>query len=407
MSLRAIKLSSGNFSFSRTIISLLVLFLLVFPKGGIKIGPVPITWGYVLLALTSFFLILRGRFLLTRERTLVLFSLLPFQAITLGSFFINGAGYASTVIAFITTFFALPWIFLGILSSAMERVNFDLLFSMMRRGIFFVAVFGIFLFLYKTVTGNFISIPFLTTNYHDIDTFETTKSIARGELFKLISTYQNGNIYGLCILMLLPLYAFIEPSPFKKYIVILSLLLTLARTVWIGLFLYILLEKFYNNRVTAKSILLFAFQSTLFLLILELILFALNHDIFFLFDATLGGRVGQMDVLSEWTLFPSKEFDLVFEIVYLSMLKDFGLIGLLTFVLAITSPLILYKFSFAGSSPIKKSISAGLFIYLILCCSDGAILYIPVMAFFWFLSSLLLAKQNLLPSSLPNHLTTS
>jgi len=40
----------------------------------------------------------------------------------------------------------------------------------------------------------------------------------------------------------------------------------------------------------------------------------------------------------------------------------------------------------------QRSLLSGLFIYLIISCSDGALLFIPVMVFYWFLSALLLAK---------------
>ena len=53
--------------------------------------------------------------------------------------------------------------------------------------------------------GKFIEIPFLTVNAGDYGTLESTKHINRGGYLKLISTYNNGNVYGVATLILLPL----------------------------------------------------------------------------------------------------------------------------------------------------------------------------------------------------------
>ena len=75
--------------------------------------------------------------------------------------------------------------------------------------VLFVSAYGIFLFFYKLGTGSFIEIPYLTVNAGDLGELEG-KSIDRGGIFKLISTYNNGNVYGISILILLPLYAHLE-----------------------------------------------------------------------------------------------------------------------------------------------------------------------------------------------------
>jgi len=405
MSAHILKLPSWN----RAIPFLLVLFLLVFPKGGIKIADVPLTWGYLLLTLTGFTFLIRGRFFLTREKIWVLLSLVPFQLVALFSFCLYGIVSVTFAIAFILSFFVLPWIFLFLLSHSIENLDFESFFRLLAQGVFFIAAYGIFLFFFKILTGYFLLIPFLTTNYHDMESIELTKSIARGDFFKLISTYQNGNIYGICLLMFLPLYNLIEKSRFKKFIVMASLFLTLSRTVWIGMFFYLLIKKFYICRVNLKTILQTAFQLLFFLLILSYILMHMDHDLSFIFDPSLGGRIEQFDQLSEWSFFPSKRFLVIAEIVYLSILNQFGLVGLVTFVLAITSPLIIYKFSTThlqtwseSEYTLRKSLKSGLFLYLILCCSDGAMLNIPTMALYWFLSGLLLVKKPRLARLIPN-----
>ncbi len=72
-------------------------------------------------------------------------------------------------------------------------------------------------------------------NAADVGLLETTKDINRGGLFKLISTYNNGNVYGAAMLILLPLFDAIETRKWRKLFLRIALVLTLSRSVWIGL----------------------------------------------------------------------------------------------------------------------------------------------------------------------------
>jgi O-antigen ligase len=85
----------------------------------------------------------------------------------------------------------------------------------------------------------------------------------------------------------------------------------------------------------------------------------------------------------------------VLEIVYLGILHNFGIVGLGAYLLAMAGPLLLYAarvLPFA-STEYKRSLAAGLVIYLVVSMSDGALLFIPVMVFFWFVASLLLSDN--------------
>lgn len=380
------------------VILYLVTFLLIFPKGGLKIAGIPVTWGYLglgfLFVLFSLTLRVGWSVPLKRVRLLALALLVPFQAVSWLALLGNGVENLGFTISFVVTFFFLPAMFLLVLGVYLDRVDLRFLLRLLRFGVLAVAVYGIFLFVYKLMTGSFIEIPYLTVNAGDLGALED-KYIDRGGVFKLISTYNNGNIYGISILMLLPLYAWLEPSVVRNSVVKLSLLLTLSRTVWAGLIFYELVQRFYVKRVSVR---------TLFLLLLSLMLVALGVwyaldlmklDVSFLLDRKLGGRIGQWRELENTTVLPSVVFAGIAEIVYLSVLQNFGLVGLSLFLLGIAAPLVLHgmgalPFSATGY---KKSIAAGLLIYLFVSMSDGAILYIPVMAIYWFLVSMLLSDN--------------
>ena len=211
---------------SKLSISLLCLFLLFFPKGGIKIGALPITWGYALLGLFSLILIFRPSHKISMLRLISCLALVPFQLLSIFSITIYGHETLEFTISFFISFIVLPMMFYLLFSESIERLDMLFFLKWVRTGVFFIAVYGIFLFFYKFLTGKFIELPFLTVNFHDLGQLEE-KNINRGFVFKLISTYNNGNLYGVAVLLLLPLYQVIEKSKLKQLLVKeLSLLLT-------------------------------------------------------------------------------------------------------------------------------------------------------------------------------------
>jgi hypothetical protein len=216
----------------------------------------------------------------------------------------------------------------------------------------------------------------------------------RGLIFKLISTYNNGNIYGICLLIIFPLYQYLENSRWKKLIVVLSLILSFSRTVWAGLiFSQFLVSIFIRKRN------IFSLTTALAISILTIlsVTYYFGFDFNFLFDRSLGGRIGQLDILESALWFPDQPFHPICEIVYLGILSNFGILGLVGYMIAMTSPIILTIF-FRTLSPLRNSILCGLINFLFLSTSDGALLYVPVLVFYWFLSSLVLRK-NLEPPS--------
>ncbi len=384
----------------------LATFLLIFPKGGIKLAGIPVTWGYVGLGLFFAgalpFALLSGRlWRVRRARLLTLAALLPFQGVSLIAFAVNGVSGPGFTISFLVTFFFLPVVFVLLMGPYLDRIDAGLLFRFLRFGVLAVACYGIFLFVFRLSTGTFLEIPFLTMNIGDLGTLDE-KYIDRGGIFKLISTYNNGNIYGISILMLLPLYGWLERSRLRSGIVKLSLVLTLSRTVWIGLVLYELLARLFIKRVSVREMLSLVGILGAVAIGIVMILEWLGVGVSFLLDRNLGGRSGQLQFLRDTMFFSTARFTEIFEIVYVSILHNFGILGLVCFLLGMTMPLFLFltgHLPFARTE-FKRSVAVGLAIYLVLAASDGAILYIPVMAFYWFLVSLLLSHNPTLPQGI-------
>lgn len=383
----------------KVVAAFLVLFLLVFPKGGFKVAGVPITWGYLalgVLALWLPFALARGRMeSVAGVRLLILALLVPFQVVSWLALLANGTSGIGFAISFVVTFFFLPLVLVLVLGVHLDRIHLPFLFRMIRLAVLAVAVYGIFLFIYKLTTGSFIEIPYLTVNSGDLGTLED-KYIDRGGVFKLISTYNNGNIYGVSILMLLPLYTWLERNVLRTTIVKLSLVLTLSRTVWVGLIAYELLQRLYVRRASFRTVFLLFSSLVLVGVGVWYSLDLIGVDVSFLFDRRLGGRIGQWRELDQTTLLPQVRFVSILEIVYLSVLHNFGVLGLAFFLLGMTAPLVLHLLGCTpmGRTEYKRSLAAGIAVYLFVAMSDGAILYIPVMAIYWFLVSLLLSDNG-------------
>lgn len=380
----------------KLIVFFLVLFCLVFPKAGFKIGDIPITFGYILFASVVFMVLLRNwqrpLRLADRNRLMIVLLALPFAIYGLFVFYFLGYQETGFVISFFVNFLLFPISFMYILSIQIDRLDMEYLLSLIKHGVLLISIYGIFLYVYKNATGNFIEIPYLTVNSGDLGALES-KNIARGDSYKLISTYNNGNIFGVCVLMLLPLFDFLEVNFLKRLIVRTALVLTLSRTVWIGIILYDAARLIFSKRRGVSLILsslAYVFISVCAILYL---LGVLGYSSDFILDKSLGGRADSLNF--ELRLIPDKPFSSISEIVYASVLDSFGVIGFFLFIIFFLSPIFIYFFTFNKKrlNPYKNKIISGIFIYIVLCFSDGAMMLIPTMLIYWFLVALFLTKN--------------
>jgi len=376
---------------SKRNLTLLVIFLLIFPKGGIKFYDIPFTWGYLLLGIFSIVALTRKPVIVHRERLQALIAQAPFLCICAFTMLINGIQSIPMAISFWISFLFLPVLFFLLFSKDVETFDSELFFHLFRKGIFFIAIYGIALFVFKQLTGQFLEIPFLSVNIADMGHLEE-KCINRGNVYKLISTYNNGNIYGICILMLLPLYSFLETSQWKHWIVKFSLIMTLSRTVWIGLIFHEICYQWFSlkNKRFSMPKALFSF-----LLVFTLLAFTSSYYGFywsFFADPTWGGRKEQLEAIANIGIFSTKPFDYISEIVYAGIVQSFGWAGFAAFIVAIAGPFCYQIFS-KKLLPLQRCIAIGLATYLFISASDGAILLLPVMAIYWFLLSLLFRKS--------------
>jgi hypothetical protein len=381
----------------------LLTFLVMLPKGGIKAGTVPLTWGYAFLGLLFLPLALirlTGYPLRTTPLTLAVFcSLLPFQFLLFYSAYINGSESVGITASLIAGLVFMPAIFLGIFPSFLRLIEFERFRRYFCFCILAAALWGIFLFFYHPIMGKYIEIPFLTVNLGDYGQLETTKNISRGSYLKLISTYNNGNLYGVATLILLPLYILLEPKAWKRNIVRVALVLTLSRTVWAGL----ILEQALSLTVKLPSVIsgfprirpggvlnrLVALGATMGLVLTGLIFN--GNGLGFIFDRNLGGRNPAAAFQSELTFFPAVQVTNFTELLYASSIHNYGIIGFFAVMLIFVTPvlIILWK-PWLTHTPTRRAAAKGLILYAAVASLDSAIVLIPVMAFYFFAYMVLL-----------------
>ena len=386
---------------------LLLVFLVLLPKGGSRLGGLPLTWGYLLLmgvapvALAVRILLMPLRF---PGRVLAVpFMLMPMQALFLYAGHYYGVSNPPFAFSTFVGLFALPWIFLLIFAPFFPMLDGVRLAHWFCACVFIAAAWGLFLFFLHPLTGHFIEVPYLTVNASDYGELETTKNIIRGRFYKLISTYNNGNLYGVATLLLLPLYLQMEGSRLRRMTVRVALMFTLSRTVWAGLVLNELLSLGLQllNQVKTFPVLYLgaarrrftAVVATFGLIGVALLFTGVQSGLLlrFLFDPTGGNRIAQVQVAQDTSLLPEAPLYGFGEVLYASAAQYWGWTGLFAFTLIMFSPLIVLLWDPSVlREPLKRAALKGLVIYIVMAGVDGALDFIPVMAFYWFVYAVFL-----------------
>ncbi|MFG1357336.1 O-antigen ligase family protein [Xanthobacter pseudotagetidis] len=370
---------------------LLVTFLVAFPKGGVKVGNVPVTIGYVALGFVTFLGL--GRFLtnlhnLPQNASVAWLFTVPFQLTLVITYLTLGVAKDSSTLLIVaaTSFIFMPTAFLLILAPSLRLLQSDTIKATLVFAIRFICIFGLIVFSVKTLTGYTVEIPFLTVNLDDIDALGS-KNNTRGELFKLISTYNNGNIFGVCLGMMLPLYYFIERKRIFFILAIVCMLLTLSRTAWVAAVLILMTIAFIEGLKPARIAGL-GLLALVFIGVLPILVELMGRDVGkFLFDSGLGNRSSQLEAFFDFHFEPIAPISNIYEMIYASIYGNYGLFGLISFLSFLGGPIAVILFR-RNRTPVNRAAAAGMFIYMIVSMSDGAIMLIPVMAHYFFVALL-------------------
>lgn len=371
--------------FSYQFFLLFTIFVnLSFPKAGFYVGRVPICASYFLAGIAG--LVVLFRFMIFNERILnlkVVFYVLILSIVYI--LFLYSTLFREidelTFFIYSINIFIIPVCSILITTSAVND-NLERFKKVLLVSFYIVVVYGLI---------SFVAISFFHINFHIPYISETGGSLDvilgknndRGFIYKGVSTYNNGNILGICCLLWFPLIYVCTNRNKHRLMVFLLYLQTFSRTVFfaaafqVGIIIL--------NNLTRKK--LFIFLSLFAALIIYLILFKSNKS--FLFDTTVGGRLSQYYDFFDPTLWYKNIITIPGEVVYTGVVMNFGLLGLLVFIVLYSSPLALQS-----DLGIQKAAKISIITYLFAMAVDGAFIFTPVQFIFWMVVGIIIGKPK-------------
>lgn len=354
-------------------------------KAGFSAGSTPVTFGYLLMgALAPLALIgLIVRPVLSPVALLhVLLAYLP-----VGLFAVykveTAFGSPGELLVIGTSFLILPVIIIGLFSPYLEDLTEAQICTVLKWCVRFAVAWGLMNFFMYAITKSFMAIPYVTMNAADAaEVFG--KNNRRGGFMKLVSTYNNGNIFGVCMIALGPVYLYAEKSRAWMAAFLLAILLTLSRSAWFGMVIMGgVMVAIGQLRINRGYIWLAGIGALSGILILLPLLGWTSAN---LFDSNLGGRFYQFEELVfTWLGTPGIH---IAEIIYLGLLNSFGVLGFLGVMLALTFPLLTQGARLYRLPMLRRAALGGMVCYLAMAASDGAFIFPPVLAIFLFMGAL-------------------
>lgn len=380
------------------VFALLLIFNIASPKAGILFFGIPLTFGYMLLGIFApvalIGLVRRPTLSPAAAANFFLGYLLAGLIVLYDTVFFSSAW--TSVVTYLTIFIILPMIILVAMSSHLEYVSEKDIGTVLKWCVRFVIVWGIMNFVLYALFKHIIEIKYVTVNAGELSSV-FDKNNRRGSLMKLISTYNNGNVFGASMIMLAPLYIYFEKSRFWITALLIAVVLSLSRTAWFGLlaigFLMVATGFIRLSRIYFWISLIGAAGAGVVMMAV------LGWDSSKLLDTNLGGRFEQW---SDIEISPLGQGSIrVAEILYAGLLRSFGVIGSLVVMVALLFPVVYAALNRQRLSRLRMAAAIGCGGYLLIAFFDAAFIYPPVIVIYLFASAMIYRRGYRLPSSTP------
>lgn len=377
-------LQTGAFATAGLI--LLLLFNLALPKGGIKVNNLPLTWGYaLLLAATPLGLFsLKGRrHFDTTPITQFLTCFLPTIAMILAKAVIYSM-QAQDWLIYVVILGVLPGAVLVCLAPFLEDIPAATIGRTIVWTVRFAALWGLMNFVLRIFTGQFIEVPYLTVNADDIGEI-FRKMNDRAGVMKLVSTYNNGNVFGICMIIVAPLYLLFENRRVLAGLFLLALVCTLSRTVWFGMVATALLMILAGHIRVANPLVWIGALIPALAVVFLLPVIGWTPDK--LLDTSLGGRNVYFTTY-KLTAFGSESLQIP-ELIYVGFAQSFGILGMLFPLAGLFFAPVHALMRWASLSKLRQAAAIGTGGYLITALIDGAFVLPPTLVLFLFASAMI------------------
>lgn len=364
----------------------LVVLNVALPKAGFKAGEIPVTFGYIALMIFAGAAVIS---LLRRPLSLHL------PLVQFGAFFLpvtllivtktEAYNMPMTVaLVYLVQFLVLPVLVLVILAPFLEEIPADVIGRAIVLAVRFTIAWGLMNFVLFPVIHDIIQIPMITVNQGDYGEI-LGKNNVRGALMKLVSTYNNGNLYGICMTMLAPIFLLFERSRVWGALLFVALICTLSRTVWFGAATVVVMMMLTGQIEVRRSRVWLAIAGVVMIAALLIPVLGWNTDHASIMN--LGGRVRSFAGF-ELSIF-GKTIVTIPELVYFGFLNSFGIIGCV-FALGCLAMGPAYAFlHYPSLSPLRRAAFAGACSYMAAAVIDGAFVFPPTMVQFLFLTGLI------------------
>ncbi len=413
-----------------------VMVNVLIPKAGFKIGGIPITLGNILL----FLLLIRTcikpfRIKIKDKNFMFLFLLFPlycFLRILIPS--IAGTLEVSSAFSLMAASSVYPLIFPVIITKIRDDNQLETLTKVITACLFITMIYDILQAIFGIAA---VQIPGITVNYSDYANapghWWLLKYNGGSDNSKIFSTYQNGNLYGVNMLMFYPLFSLY----FRKnkgificalMVVLFSIIvfLTGSRTVWIGALVYSCLLAFESirySKIKLKGLMItiiflsfFAFSVGYFMSLFSTRMGRLFYSLNWSVLLAGGGRTEGVIRSFQWLFDNGNILHFLFgsygtggyagayEMTYFAIFFGYGIIGLILWLL----PIVLVSLRIRQKCIKSKDILLGglykgIFIYMACAFIDGGWWLPPTVINLWTLIALAYKKMQFLPLKCKYH----
>lgn len=239
-----------------------IFFNIWFPKAGIKLSEIPLTVGNVFLAITFFFWtmkkVMNRRMKINKiSYILIILMLYSFIKYLIIGGFVKNIGYIIPLVVY-------PLMFIIAYDTIDTKEKLQKVIKVICFGFFFICIYALLQYVFGIEK---VCIPGLTVNLSDYTTYGANWYLQKNNNnsseigTKIISTFQNGNLYGVNALLIYPIvYGYLkkENKSFLMYVslalFVICVFLSLSRSCWLGIILFMLFGIFLESEKNKNSL---------------------------------------------------------------------------------------------------------------------------------------------------------